>query len=381
MGLLAATQLAPALPAAEEAVALRDGKQLKVLLAEPLNAQPALAPLIENWITPVEHFYVRSHAPVPEVDVASFRLSVEGMVERPLSIGVQQLREEFKQQTALATMTCAGNRRNEHSLVKKIDGVPWEAGAIGNARWGGTRLADVLKKAGVKSGAKHVWFESVDRIERDGGTIPFGASIPLDKALAEKTEGAVLVADQMNGKPLPADHGFPLRTVVPGYIGARSVKWLGRIVVSDRPSPNHYVANAYKIVSEGTKAEFAAAKPIYNYPINSVICRPADGAAAKKGDLRVQGYALANGYDGRTIDRVLVSVDGGKEWKGAKIVSPNRAFCWCLWQADIALAAQSKSITVMAIDSAGFAQPEKIDWNAKGYLFNSWHRIGIRPSS
>ena len=233
---------------------------------KPLNSEPKLDVLTKSWITPVESFYVRSHAPNPKIDPASFRLTVEGLVDRPLSISLAELDGTFESTSVVSTMTCAGNRRSEHSLIKPVGGVPWQAGAIGNARWSGVRLSEVLKKAGLKENAKHVWFEGLDEIAKGDGIIPFGASIPISKAMtdAEGMPGGLLTT-KMNDQPLTPDHGAPLRGVVPGYIGARSVKWLGKIVVSDRPSPNHYVATAYKLVREGTPIEWAESGPLYRF--------------------------------------------------------------------------------------------------------------------
>ena len=182
----------------------------------PHNAEPQLSELVKSWITPNDLFYVRSHAPVPKIDAGSFRLSVEGMVNKPFEITLSQLKSEFKSHQVIATMTCAGNRRTEHSNVKPVGGVPWQAGAIGNAIWSGARLSDLLKKAGVKESAKHVWFEGVDEIKRNSGIIPFGASIPLAKAMSDNDAmSGALVAHGMNGELLPKDHGFPVRTVHP----------------------------------------------------------------------------------------------------------------------------------------------------------------------
>ena len=344
----------------------------------PMNAEPALTDLIKSWITPTEHFYVRSHAPVPKLDAASFQLSVEGLVHKPLKVTVGQLRDQFPSCSALATMTCAGNRRSEHSLVQQVDGVQWQAGAIGNARWTGTPLSALLKKAGVKSDAKHLWFEGVDEVKRSSGIIPFGGSIPLAKAMTddEKMPGG-LVAYEMNGEALAPDHGFPLRTVVPGYIGARSVKWLGRIIVSDRPSSNHYLATAYKLVTDGTADEWSAADPIYNYPINSVTCLPAGGAKLKAGKLTVQGYALAPGFSDRTIAKVEVSTDGGKRWINARLQGKAVAYCWRLWACDVSITSSTTSLLVRATDSSGAVQPDSVAWNLKGYLFNAWHKTPI----
>ena len=348
----------------------------------PHNAEPALSTLVQSWITPNDRFYVRSHAPVPKIDVNKFRLTVEGMVDKPFDISLAQLQADFKRQAVIATMTCAGNRRNEHSLVKQINGVPWEAGAIGNAEWAGARLSDLLKKAGVKEGAKHVWFEGVDEIDRKGGIIPFGASIPLDKAMTDTDlmPGA-LACYEMNGEPLSPDHGFPMRTVVPGYIGARSVKWLGKIIVSDRPSTNHYVATAYKLVTEGTPDEWAAAPPIERFVINSVTCIPEAGKKLTAGKVEVSGYALASGTPGRTIAKVELSTNGGKNWTTARFTSPAKPYCWRLWKADVAIAAGTSEVVVRATDSAGNVQPKQVAWNLKGYLFNAWHKTSVQAGT
>lgn len=345
----------------------------------PHNAEPRLDKLIENWITPTERFYVRSHAPVPKIDMAAFRLSVEGLVDRPLTVSLSELQSVFSQVTTTATMTCAGNRRDEHSLVKQVGGVQWQAGAIGNAAWTGARLSDVLRKAGVQAEAKHVWFEGLDQVDRPQGIIPFGASIPIAKAMADEQwmPGALLV-HTMNGKPLTPDHGFPLRTVIPGYIGARSVKWLGKIVVSDRPSPNHYVATAYKLVEKGTDEEWATSAPLEEYVMNSVTCVPTAGAAVRRGLIRVRGYALAAGLPNRTIERVEVSADGGVNWTTAALDRVSKSYCWRLWSADVHISDATSNITVRATDSAGETQPATVAWNMKGYMFNAWHKTPVR---
>jgi sulfite oxidase len=351
---------------------------LLVHTTSPLNSEPRLDVLTKSWITPIESFYVRSHAPNPNIDPAAFRLTIEGLVDKPLSISLAELNGSFGETSVVATLTCAGNRRSEHSLIKPVGGVPWQAGAIGNARWSGVRLSDVLKKAGLKENAKHVWFEGLDEIPKGGGIIPFGASIPVSKALAdsEAIPGALLTT-KMNDQPLTPDHGAPLRGVVPGYVGARSVKWLGKIVVSDRPSPNHYLATAYKLVRAGTPVEWAESGPIYRFPLNSVICTPAPNAKVSAGNVAVAGYALPSGQPGTTIAKVQVSADGGRSWTTAKITSPLRENCWVLWKADVKVSSAASELIVRAIDSRGDVQPENVDWNMKGYLFNGWYHVPV----
>ena len=354
-------------------------KNLTFLTTNPRNGEPALSDLVNSWITPTSHFYVRSHAPNPVIDPTQFRIRIEGKVRKPLELTLQQL-SEFKRIQTTATLTCAGNRRVEFNRESKVGGVQWGAGAIGNATWSGVALADVLKAAEVMEDAKHVWFEGLDQIQRKNNVIPFGASIPIEKAMIDKGAATPLLCDQMNGKKLTPDHGFPLRTVVPGYIGARSVKWVGKIVVSDRPSPNHYVATAYKIVRDQTPISWNEAGPIYRFPINAALCTPTQGATIKAGPLSISGYALPTGVSGSKIQSVKVSVDGGKKWRDAKIKNEQGDFCWSLWTAKVNVTPSTNEIIVRAQDSSGGFMPFRVPWNAKGYLQNSWHRTGIKVS-
>jgi sulfite oxidase len=357
----------------------QSGDALKVHTVTPPNAEPILSELVKSWITPNEKFYVRSHAPSPKLDADTFELSVEGMVNKPFKIRLGDLQERFKEQQTTATLTCAGNRRTEHSLVKQVKGVPWEAGAIGNAKWSGVLLGDLLKQAEIKTGAKHVWFEGVDQIQRSSGVIPFGASIPMKTALRNSDEvPGALVAYGMNGKPLPLDHGFPFRTLVPGMIGARSVKWLGKLIVSDRPSTNHYVATAYKVVTEGTDEEWKSTPPIYNFVCNSVMCLPAPGSKVASPTVETSGYALADGLRGRTVAKVELSSDGGKTWQEATLNSPAKPLCWRLWSASVKVNEKTTALLVRTTDSKGKTQPQKVKWNMKGYLFNAWHKTPIK---
>ncbi len=352
-------------------------KDLIFRTTDPRNGEPELNSLVKSWITPTKHFYVRSHAPNPQINADSFELSVEGAVRRPFKISLGEL-AAFKQKKTTATLTCAGNRRAEFNAEGKVGGVQWGAGAIGNATWAGALLADVLRKAEVTEQGKHVWFEGLDEIPKSGNIIPFGGSIPIDKAMIAEGAGAPLLCTQMNGQTLSPDHGYPLRTVVPGYIGARSVKWLGKVVVSDRPSPNHYVATAYKVVKKTDAIDWAESGPIYRYPINAAICTPKRRAKVNAGQIEVTGYALPTGRPGSKIEKVMISADGGRNWKTAELTGTDTEFCWQLWKASVDVNANTKRLVVKAQDSSGGFMPGKVPWNAKGYLQNSWFRMPIR---
>lgn len=351
---------------------------LIVRTATPFNAEPRLNRLVEDYLTPVEQFFVRSHAPVPRTDLETFRLTVEGLVHRPLSLSLAEIRDRFPAHEVTATLTCAGNRRSEHAAVQPMGGLQWDAGAISTARWTGASLADLLAAAGVREGAKHVWFQGRDQVrEKDGSLGTFDGSIPLERLLQVDPTSMPLVAYGMGGRDLTPDHGFPLRTVVPGYVGARSVKWLGRLVVSDRPSANRFVAADYKIVTQDTPAAFAAADPIYAWVTNAAICSPGASTTLKPGKTTVRGYALAAGVPGCRIETVELSFDGGKRWTKAALGAVETGFNWVLWSAEVQLPPGALELVCRATDSHGFTMPERVAWNARGYQFNAWHRVPV----
>jgi sulfite oxidase len=344
----------------------------------PLNAEPRLDRLVEEWITPTRSFYVRSHGTRPAVDPGSYRLSVEGLVDRPTTFTLEDL-EGLRAVSVPATLQCAGNRRLEHSRVKPVAGVQWDAGAIGTAEWSGPRLADLLAKAGVRSGAKHLWFEGLDTVSLKDRQTAFGGGIPMVKAMRPET----LIAVSMNGNRLSREHGYPARTIVPGFIGARSVKWLSRIVVSDRPSENNFVARDYKMfppeaTPENVKPEQFG--PIYEMVLGSAICSPRSGDRVSAGRIVVRGYAVPPGESGAGVARVEVSADNGKTWTEARFRGNRSDFAWQLWEAEVTVAAGTPTLVVRATDSRGKTQPEQAAWNFKGYLNDSWHRVQISAS-
>jgi sulfite oxidase len=355
---------------------LNDGpKDLISRQDKPYNAEPRLDHLAASWITPYRHFYVRSHGNEPTLTPDTWELLVEGLVDRPLRLRLEDL-EKMSRSTVVATMQCAGNRRNEQSLVKTVAGVQWDAGAIGTAEWKGVRLADVLERAGVKTGAKHLWFEGRDNVTLKDRQTLFGGGVPIAKAMQPGT----LIALEMNGAPLAREHGYPARTVVPGYIGARSVKWLGRIIVADRPSENNFVARDYKLFPPEATAETVKPEnydPIYEFVLASAICTPILGQALRAGKVRVSGYAVPPGLDGVTIAGVQVSADGGGTWTNATLAGNDAPYAWKLWSLDLDLPPGPRTLIARATDSLGKLQPEKGPWNFKGYLYNGWHRVPI----
>jgi hydroxyacylglutathione hydrolase len=347
---------------------------LVVWSEEPLNAETPAELLHRSEITPNELFFVRNHGPIPEIDPTAYRLTVRGTVAEPLTLSLADLREQFERVTLDAVLSCAGNRRCELAAIAPIPGqAPWGPGATGNARWGGVRLRDVLQTARLETGAGHVAFTGFDRCTEEGEVIPFGGSIPLTKALAPEA----LLADEMNGKPVPPAHGFPLRVVVPGYIGARSVKWLATITVQSQPSTNYFQARTYRLYPSRVRSETT---PEHGFslgetPVNSVVCQPGEGAVVTGPCVVARGYAITGGT--REIERVEVSLDRGDTFITAKLLDGGQAGAWRLWEAELDLGPGPYELAVRAWDSAASTQPENADglWNLKGYINNSWHRV------
>ena len=348
-------------------------KKLLMRTEKPWNAE-AFPEDLTSPITRLESFFVRCHGSVPSIDPAGFRLSVSGLIEKPSELSLADL-SRFPLVTSQAALTCAGNRRLEFNAIRKVGGVQWDIGAVGGAVWEGIRLCDLLRTVRLQPGAKHVWFEGRDDIVEKQETIHFGGSIPLEKALMEDA-GAPLLVTKMNGQPLLPEHGFPLRMLVPGFIGARSVKWLAKIAVSDQPSPNHFVAHAYKRITEDTPMAIDAASPLYDVAINSVIATV--GWSPDRQAIRAAGGAIPSG-SGRQITRVELSLDGGQTWKNIALGSESRPpFSWTPWSAELPAPANPSELAVRAFDDSGRVQAETSEWNVKGYQFNGWHRVPLK---
>ena len=353
------------------------GKHPRLLVRqeEPFNGGPPPDLLLDSFVTPNELFFVRSHGNVPEVDRAAWRLTVDGLVERPLSLSLEDLRR-FSQASAAATLQCAGNRRSELLTVAPIPNeLPWGSEAISNAGWSGVPLREVLAAAGPRAGARHAAFTGLDETERHGHRFQFGGSIPLEKAMHPE----VLLADTMNGAPLPPVHGAPLRVVVPGYIGARSVKWLSRITLQEGPSDNYFQATAYRLFPAAVRPEtvdWEKGMMLGESPVNSAICSPLAGETVAAGRVQARGWAVAGG--GREVARVDVSTDGGGTWTTAELTRGN-GWTWTFWTAPLDLAPGEHEILCRAFDTAAQTQPGDPSqvWNFKGYANNAWHRVRV----
>ena len=351
--------------------------EMIVRTAEPFNAGPPPRLLGRQWLTPTDLFFVRNHGTVPELDADAYRLTVRGGQGGPLSLSLADLRR-LPRQTVAAVVQCAGNRRREMLELRDIPGeVPWDLEAVSQGEWGGVNLGYVLELAGIRPGTAHVAFTGLDEVERRGRRFGFGGSISLDKALGPE----VLLADEMNGAPLTPLHGAPLRLVVPGAIGARSVKWLGEITLQAEPSDNYFQAVAYQHFPpdvDATTAVEGAGRMLDELFVSAAICVPEAGAVLPAGPVTVSGYAVGQG--GRLVERIEVSADGGQTWTEAALRGVHRQWAWQLWSARVQLAPGRQTLVARAIDSGGYTQPADVGetWNYKGYMNNAWHRVEVQ---
>ncbi len=332
----------------------------------------------QDFITPVDRFFTRSHAAVPPIDADSWRLEIGGLVEHPRSYSLAELMSGFTRRTVAATLVCAGLRRDEFLELGPLPGeLPWGAEPASAGEWTGVALGDLLQAIGVKRGARHVELIGLDRVERHGQQFGFGGSIDLAKAQSDE----VLLATHLNGAPLPPAHGFPLRAVVPGWIGARSVKWLGRINLRKDPTDNYFQTQAYRLQRElnpRDPRDVSAGTALTEVPVNSVILHPEPDQVLPPGRTIVRGWAM--GSAGRLITRVEVAADESGKWAPARILPQESAWTWAFWEAELDLEPGQYSLCARASDSSGATQPSDVrdTWNVKGYVNNAWYRVPVR---
>jgi DMSO/TMAO reductase YedYZ molybdopterin-dependent catalytic subunit len=356
-------------PAGARAQDFVPGKERMIVRSLRYLNLEAPAHLLDSFITPVELFYVRNHLAFPGVDIAAWRLRVTGEVERELELDYEEL-ARMEPDEVVNTLECAGNGRAFHR--PRVAGLQWVRGAVGTARFAGPRLADVLRRAGLQAGAKHVAFDGLDV---PPGQVPdFVRSIPLEKALDAHT----LLATHMNGAPLTIHHGFPVRVLVPGWLGAASVKWLAEIRVLDREFDGNFMKPGYRMPKRplvpGGAASPEETAVITDLPVKSIITRPGDGAHLR-GPIEITGVAWA----GETqIARVEVSADGGRTWREAELGAERARFAWRHWRLEWQPSAPGSHVILSrATDLRGHAQPFVAEWNPSGYLWNAVDRVRV----
>ena len=320
---------------------------------------------------------MRGHGPVPEVDPATWRLRVHGLVERELDLSLATLREAFVEREEIATLQCAGNRRAGLMAIRDIPGeAPWGPGATGTATWTGVALADVLALAGPLHEGAHVGFVGADVCPEAEPAERFGGSIPLDKACRPE----VLLAWAMNGEPLPPVHGAPLRVVVPGYIGARSVKWLERIEVRSTPWEGYFQHVVYRLLPEdGTPGPGAGCRSAWS-PSTPTCCPPPTARRSPPGRSRCAatrsraGSAMSRGSTSRST--------AARRWSQAELLEDLGRWAWRHWRITVDLAPGEHEILVRAWDSSAATQPEDEAalWNPKGYVNNARPRVRVHAA-
>ncbi len=344
--------------------------------SDPYNAEPPRDGLVST-ITGLDSFYVRNHGPVPDLVADQWCLTLDGLVDQVLTLSLEQLQQRWQAHTVTATMQCAGNRRAGLIEVRDIPGEdPWGPCATSTAEWTGVRLSEVLASAGVQAGARFVAFAAPDVSQIADPPQPYGGSIDLAKA----GSGEVLLAWAMNGQALPAVHGGPVRVVVPGYIGARSVKWVERITVQETPSDNYFQATAYRLLPAEADPDSVGpgdGLPLAAAALNCDILSPDDDATVEVGPVDIVGYAFAG--DSRSVARVDVSADDGVTWVQAHLDPATSVWAWQHWHATLVVPAGRNTLTARAWDSTGASQPESPRhlWNPKGYVNNSWARVTV----
>ncbi|KAF1968756.1 sulfite oxidase-like protein [Bimuria novae-zelandiae CBS 107.79] len=361
---------------------------LEYSVEEPLNREPKVDKLVSSFITGEGEGYDRNHGPIPHINTEEHRVKVDGLVEKELSLSIEDLKM-MGQKTIICALQCAGNRRHTmRTKLKEVTGIDWFDGAVMNCSWTGPLLREVLQKAALKVpkeayDSTHVAFACHQTPTQDDQW--YGASVPLSRVM--DSESGIILALQMNGKPLSPNHGAPVRVVTPGIAGARSVKWLDKITVQECESENFYQRHDYKILPPEAETKEDAEKwwdrvaALQDMPINSVIAVPSSDSTVCLDDnstMEVKGYALPSGSDG-PITKVEVSTDGGVTWQAAELLKDSTTkdadlkWAWCLWKARVKIA-KGKGIKVLsrATDKSGNTQEACAKWNLRGVAYNGY---------
>ena len=360
----------------------------------PFNVEPPLPKLMDHgFITPAALHYVRNHGAAPKIKWEEHTLSVGGCVDTPMTFTMDNLLAMPARELPV-TLVCAGNRRKEENLVAQTIGFNWGAAGVGTSVWKGVLLRDVLLKCGIKKpadGAKHVCFVGKEVLPKGR----YGTSIKYWTAMDPACD--VMLAYQQNGEYLKPDHGFPLRLIIPGFIGGRMIKWLNEITVTPEESDNFFHFNDNRVLPEHVTAEVANAegwwyKPDYiinDLNINSAIAYPGHQELVvltkPKQTYTISGYCYNGG--GRKVIRVEVSIDGGKTWTLSKLTHPEtpteygRYWCWCFFEHEVLLSdmwqLETAELLCRGWDETMNRQPEKITWNVMGMMNNSYFRVKV----
>jgi sulfite oxidase len=312
-------------------------------------------------ITPVEHFFVRSHSMIPRVNLTEWKLDIAGLVEHPITFTLADLKQ-LRRAELVGVLECAGNGRSFYRPY--VAGAQWRFGSVGNARWTGVHLKDVLEKAGVKPAAKHLLLDGVD--------VPLGKMPKFQRTLevAKAIHPDTLLAWEMNGNPLTAEHGFPLRLIVPGWAGDSWVKWLTRIELLDHDFEGFWMKTAYRHpaqhVAPGTPVDPADMIPVTDLNVKSVIAHPDEWAAP--GVITILGVAWSNASP---VVKVEISTDAGNSWSPAKLTGKASKYGFRKWSFTWKAVDGHYTLMSRATNETGQTQPLDPEWNPNGYLYNA----------
>ena len=337
----------------------------------PLDAETPLD-LLTTYLTPNDLFFVRHHWNPTFPDASTWRLTVDGEVERPLALSLSDLKA-MPRASATCVLQCAGNGRSLHRPI--VPGVQWKYGAVGNAKWTGVRVRDVLEKAGLKAGARHLHTFGTDKPPEK--VPPFHRSVELDKI---REDG--VIAFEMNGEPLPQAHGGPARLVVPGWAGDHWMKWLDRISPQAAPQTGFYMDTAYRYPK--TPGEPGVAfKPDEMTPVTELFVKSnitESPAAARVGKAAtIRGFAFSGAPD---VAKVEVTDDGGATWSPATLGKDHDPHAWRLWSFAYTPKNSGRvTLHARATDSRGSVQPKNAVWNQSGYLYNGWHSVEVEVTA
>jgi sulfite oxidase len=355
-----------------EAFAQNAIKGKEKLIVRSLRPEDLETPvgLLNTWITPNDLFYVRHHAYAAKVNASEWKLVVDGEVTTPLSLTLDDLKKMPKASVTV-TLECAGNGRA--FFDPPMPGIQWEKGAVGTAKFTGVRLADVLKKAGVKAAGKYVALNGADKPV--GKQPDFIRNLPLAKAIHPDT----ILAYEMNGEPLPQIHGFPLRAIAPGWEGAYAVKWLAHVQVIDKEHEGFFVKTAYRYpnlqVAPGAAVPPANMEPLTGLVVKSFINSPAEGTSFKPGKVKLGGFAWAGES---FITKVEVSKDNGATWVLAKLGKERERYAWQSFEYEFTITKPgSYLLMARATDDKGNVQPVSPHWNPSGYLWNVIDKVRV----
>jgi DMSO/TMAO reductase YedYZ molybdopterin-dependent catalytic subunit len=341
---------------------------LVVRRAHPLNCETSIQALLGGVVMPNARFYVRNHFDIPRLNIQQYRLAIGGLVQRPLSLSLRELRA-LRSLSRVVTLECAGNGR---ALFEPATaGEKWELGAVSTAEWTGVALPELLKQVGVLPDAREVLFRGADggMVEERPAPIRFERSLRLDDPhLAD-----ALLAYAMNGEPLSPEHGYPLRLVVPGWYAVTSVKWLTEIELIERPFGGFFQADRYWYLWD--RAGQVVTEPVTLQRVRALITEPSPNQEVPLGEIAIRGVVWSGAAP---VARVEVSVGEGG-WQEARLLGELQRGSWRRWELLTLLDRTGiVGLRARATDEAGHKQPERAEWNRLGYGNNSIQSILIR---